>query len=78
GWTCPLTPLEWNLRSRAGESGIEGSFLERYLDPILYPTDWDRLHVWLGVLLLIFNLAVYAGVWIRYCENGRGRSGLEG
>lgn len=65
GWVCPLTPLEWRLRARAGEAGIEGGFLERFLDPILYPADWDRLHVWLGVLLLGFNLAVYAGVWIR-------------
>ena len=39
GWVCPLTPLEWDLRARAGEAGIEGSFLERYLDPILYPAD---------------------------------------
>ena len=65
GWVCPLTPLEWNLRARAGEAGVEGGFLERYLGPILYPADWDRLHVWLGVLLLGFNLAVYAGVWLR-------------
>jgi hypothetical protein len=65
GWVCPLTPLEWNLRAQAGEAGIEGGFLERYLDPILYPADWDRLHVWLGVLVLGFNLAVYAGVWLR-------------
>ncbi|MCL7964864.1 MAG: DUF2784 domain-containing protein [marine benthic group bacterium] len=66
GWICPLTPLEWNLRARAGEAGFEGGFLERYLDPILYPADWDRLHIWLGILLLLFNLAVYSGVWIRH------------
>jgi hypothetical protein len=65
GWVCPLTPLEWNLRARAGEAGIEGGFLERYLDPILYPADWERLHVWLGILLLLFNLAVYSAVLIR-------------
>ncbi len=62
GWVCPLTPLEWDLRARAGEAGIEGSFLERYLDPILYPADWDRLHVWLGVVLLVFNAALYAAL----------------
>jgi len=65
GWVCPLTPLEWSLRTRAGEAGFEGGFLERYLGPVLYPADWDRLHLWLGVLLLGFNLAVYAGVWLR-------------
>ena len=65
GWVCPLTPLEWSLRARAGEAGNGGGFLERYLDPILYPADWERLHVWLGVLLIMFNLAVYTGVWLR-------------
>lgn len=66
GWVCPLTPLEWELRARAGQAGIEGGFMEHYLGPILYPTNWDELHVWLGVLLLMFNAAVYAGVWIRH------------
>ena len=65
GWVCPLTPLEWELWARAGEVGIEGGFLERYLGAILYPADWGRLHVWLGVLLIMFNLAVYSGVWLR-------------
>lgn len=69
GWVCPLTPLEWSLRARAGEAGIEGGFLERYLDPLLYPTDWGRLHVWIGLLLILFNLAIYAGVWIRYSRS---------
>lgn len=66
GWVCPLTPLEWNLRARAGEAGIEGGFLEHYLGPILYPAGWDDLRLWLGLLLLLFNLAVYAGVWIQW------------
>lgn len=69
GWVCPLTPLEWELRARAGEVGIEGGFLERYLGAILYPADWNRLHVWLGILLLLFNLAIYAGVWLRSRES---------
>ena len=78
GWVCPLTPLEWDLRARAGEAGIDGGFLERYLDPILYPADWDRLHVWLGLLLLMFNLAVYSGVWILVRRNRRAGARKEG
>jgi hypothetical protein len=78
GWVCPLTPLEWDLRARAGEAGIDGGFLERYLDPILYPADWDRLHVWLGLLLLMFNLAVYSGVWILIRRNRRAGARTEG
>ena len=66
GWVCPLTPLEWQLRDRAGEAGIEGGFMEHYLEPILYPANWEELHVWLGLLLLAFNVAVYSGIWVRH------------
>ena len=66
GWICPLTPLEWELRARAGEAGIEGGFMEHYFGPILYPANWEDLHIRLGVLLLLFNLAVYSGVWLRH------------
>ena len=69
GWVCPLTPLEWALRSRAGETGIEGGFLERYLGPLLYPAGWERLHGWIGLLLIMFNLAIYAGVWLRHRQS---------
>lgn len=66
GWVCPLTPLEWELRARAGEAGIEGGFMEHYFGPILYPANWEDLHIWLGLLLLLFNVAVYWGVWLRH------------
>jgi hypothetical protein len=77
GWVCPLTPLEWEFRSRAGQAGIEGGFMEHYLGPILYPANWEDLHLWLGILLLLFNVAVYAGVWLRHgpraADNAGGR-----
>ncbi len=65
GWTCPLTPLEWRLRSLAGEAGFGGGFLERYLGPVLYPADWERLRWLLAGLLVLFNAAVYAAVLLR-------------
>ena len=37
GWICPLTPLEVDLRTRAGEIGYEGGFIERYVTAALYP-----------------------------------------
>jgi hypothetical protein len=30
GWTCPLTPLENQLRKAAGEQGYKGGFLDHY------------------------------------------------
>lgn len=67
GWTCPLTPLEHALRSRAGEAGWDGSFVDRYLLPVLYP-DWltRPTQVGLGLFALGVNLAAYAWVVRRY------------
>lgn len=62
GWTCPLTPLEWELRARAGEAGRDTGFLETYLGPVLYPADWDRIRWLLAGGLVLFNLVVYGAV----------------
>jgi hypothetical protein len=40
--TCPLTPLERNLRVRAGRDRYDESFIERYVEGILYPGDMLR------------------------------------
>jgi hypothetical protein len=40
--TCPLTPLERDLRARAGRERYEESFVERYVEGILYPGDMLR------------------------------------
>ena len=36
-WTCPLTPLEKQLRVLAGEGAYLGGFIEHYLIPLIYP-----------------------------------------
>jgi hypothetical protein len=36
-WTCPLTPLEQALRTRAGESGYSGGFVQHYVGRAVYP-----------------------------------------
>ena len=41
GWICPLTPWEVKLRIAAGEVGYDGSFIEHYLIPVIYPTGVD-------------------------------------
>jgi hypothetical protein len=70
GWICPLTPLEVWARSRAGETGYTGGFVEHYLLPVVYPEALTRdVQIALGGLVLIVNVFVYA--WIV----GRGLKG---
>lgn len=60
GWICPLTPLENSLRTRGGQTAFSGSFIEHYIQPVLYPAGLTRAtQVALGSLLLILNLAAY-------------------
>ena len=65
GWICPLTPLEIWARSRAGETGFSGGFIEHYLLPVVYPGALTReLQIALGALVLVVNALVYA--WVVY------------
>ena len=68
GWFCPLTPLEVWLRAQAGGSGYDGSFIEHYLLPVIYPqalTSSVQLLLGLGVLGL--NVVLYGRVvWRAY------------
>lgn len=70
GWVCPLTPLEIQLRRRAGAAGYEGGFIQNYLEGVLYPAGWADVHVWLGVAVLLGNGLLYAWVWRRLTEGG--------
>lgn len=36
-WICPLTPLENRFRNLGGQAGYEGSFIDHYLVPVIYP-----------------------------------------
>lgn len=66
GWICPLTPLENYLRSRGGEAGYEGGFVEHYVTAIMYPSGLTRQMQWLlGGLVLALNLAIYAYLFAR-------------
>jgi len=60
GWVCPLTPLENSLRTRGGEAGYSGGFIEHYLTAALYPLGLTRgVQFVLGMLVLVLNLAIY-------------------
>jgi hypothetical protein len=69
GWICPLTPLEQWIRTQGGVETYSGSFIEHYLVAILYPAGLTRsIQIFLGALLLGFNLLVYALVFRRWKE----------
>ena len=63
GWTCPLTPLENELRQRAGDEPYGGDFIARYLLPVIYPEGLTReAQFALGTAALLFNAAIYAAI----------------
>jgi hypothetical protein len=66
GWTCPLTPLENELRRRGGEAGYPGGFIEHYLLPVIYPAPLPAAAPWvLAATVLLVNVAVYGAVLAR-------------
>jgi hypothetical protein len=61
GRVCPLTPFENALRERAGGPAYDGSFVEHYVIPVLYPAGLTRELQWaIGGVVVVVNLAVYA------------------
>jgi Protein of Unknown function (DUF2784). len=59
-WSCPLTPLEKELRARAGVSSYDSGFVQHYfLRTSHSPTEARRVHVLLSLALLTFNVFLY-------------------
>ena len=57
---CPLTPLENLWRRRAGAAGYEGSFVEHYIVPLIYPAGLTPdAQLALAFVVLALNLVVY-------------------
>ena len=72
GWVCPLTPLESWLRENGGAQGYSGSFVEHYLEPVLYPAVLTRrLQIAFGFFALIVNLGIYGYVLWRNARSAR-------
>ena len=75
GGICPLTPLENRLRQAAGGDGYPGSFIERYLLPVIYPAELTRdVQVLLGLLVIAVNLGIYGVLWIREKKDNKNSS----
>ena len=68
-WICPLTPLENHFRTRGGEAGYDGGFIEHFVLKLLYPDALTlELRYLLGMVLLAINIAFYARLIFRKRE----------
>jgi hypothetical protein len=66
---CPLTSWENQLRLSGGQAGYPNSFVDHYLLPVLYPPALTReLEIFLGIVVLMINLVVYA--WVLHRMRG--------
>ena len=66
GRLCPLTDLENALRTRAGQSGYPGGFIEHYVLAIIYPEGLTReIQLALALSVITINLAIYAWLYHR-------------
>jgi hypothetical protein len=67
GGICPLTPLENRLRALGGKEAYRGTFIDRYVMPILYPDELSQegYQIFLGSFVLVLNVAIYATLWRR-------------
>ncbi len=64
GWTCPLTPLEQQLRIAAGQQGYTSSFIEHYLLAAIYPEGLTRpIQIALGLGVVVINALIYGSAW---------------
>ncbi len=63
--TCPLTPLERALRARAGQERYEESFIERYVEGVLYPGDMLRQAQAVAAVVVIGSYVALVVRWRR-------------
>ena len=77
GWVCPLTPLEQDLRRVAGHGGYTGGFTEHYVGGLLYPSNWSSIHLYLGIFVLLLNLALYGWILARARASSGARSATD-
>jgi hypothetical protein len=58
-WPCPLTLLENWLEGKAGVESYQDGFLLHYLDRLIYPDISATALTIAGVIVCVFNLALY-------------------
>jgi Protein of Unknown function (DUF2784) len=58
GFTCPLTPLENELRAKAGQAGYEGGFVDRYIEGVIYPGSLTRVAQLVAAVVMLAGYAL--------------------
>lgn len=72
GGICPLTPLENQLRLAAGRADYDGSFVDHYIMPVLYPDGLTRdLQFTIAGIIVLINGACYGYLLWRRWQAGR-------
>ena len=72
GWFCPLTPLENDLRTAAGDAGYAGGFIEHYVVGLIYPDELTRsMQIAIGVSVILVNAVAYGAVLARFFRSKR-------
>lgn len=71
GVICPLTTWEMALRDMAGESGYEGSFIQHWLQSILYYSAPEWVFILVYTVFGALVLASWLVVRPRHPRNGR-------
>ena len=63
--TCPLTPLERELRIQAGQASFEGGWIKNYIEPWLRPLGMPpRLELVAGISIVVWNALLYGVIWV--------------
>jgi hypothetical protein len=57
---CPLTVLEKYFKESGGETVYTGGFIEHYISAILYPAITAQFQIFLGIVLIVFNIFIYS------------------
>ena len=61
GNLCPLTPLENELREKAGLATYQGGFVDHYIMPVLYPENLTRnTQFGIAIGLITLNVVSYS------------------
>jgi hypothetical protein len=71
--TCPLTPIERDLRERAGQGRYEESFVGRYVEGVLYPGDM-LVHAQAAAALVVVASWIAVALGFR-CSRRRSEAG---
>jgi hypothetical protein len=67
-WTCPLTYAEIYFERRAGLAPYQKSFLEHYVELLVYPDVPQRLLMWSAVAVCLLILGVYLRRYMRKAD----------